>query len=179
MAFIWAFDADGSLGLNGETAFVCAETGRTVSVSDSNLLATSAFATDDFVSPSAESEEKTIESITRRFSVIKIKAQFFEEDFEESTMMNPEEKEIFIRDPTAKEFLTCRHGIGAGHRIQQMFGEENSNESLIRTIQQYTRCGGDNGITEDYIRNACNLVKPSEKLYSCRKLTSRSFKSEF
>ena len=57
MAFIWAFDADGSLGLNGETAFVCAETGRTVSVSDSNLLATSVFATDDFVSPSAESEE--------------------------------------------------------------------------------------------------------------------------
>ena len=113
--------------------------------------------------------ENDIESIIRRFSVIKIKAKFFEKAFIESTMRNPEEKGIFIRDPTAKEFLTCRHGIGAGHRIQQMFGEDNSNDSLIRTIQQYTRCGGDNGITEDYIRNACNLVKPSEKHYSCRK----------
>ena len=121
-----------------------------------------------------EITEQNIESILRRFAVIKIHAKFYEKQYLDKHLADHEQYGIFAREKDAKAFLTSSQGVVAGLRIHQVFAEENSLQQLDDKIIKFTRCGGDNGVTEKSIREACRLppltgdgeVGPERKLIS-------------
>ena len=101
--------------------------------------------------------ETNVESIVRRCAVVLIHARFFEKAFLEQHIQNPERYGCFARESDAKQFLTSGPAIVAGWKIQQVFAEEHSQSQIEDIIQRYTRCGGDNGVTQKVIRQACGL----------------------
>ena len=101
-----------------------------------------------------EITEENFESILRRCAVIRIFSKFFEPIFLERHLPDHEKYGIFKREEDAKDFLTSKQGVVAGLRLQQVFSEKHSEAECRRIVQEYTRCGGDNGVTEKYIRQA-------------------------
>ena len=95
----------------------------------------------------------------RRFAVIRIKAKFFDKTYLQDILPNHGDYGIFARDPAAKDFLTSQVGIAAGLNIQHIFGEARNETDCREVISRYTRCGGDGGATEKYVRMACGLPK--------------------
>jgi hypothetical protein len=101
--------------------------------------------------------EADFESILRRSLIVRIAARFFDRAYLEKRMKNSEDFGIFARDPTMKEFMTSRPACAAGIRLQQMFEEETSAQGCRDLIVNYTRSGGDRGMTETHMRSACGF----------------------
>ncbi len=68
---------------------------------------------------------------------------------------------IFRRDPDLKDFLCSKPAVAAAHRIQLAFERLHGYADCRDIITEYCRCGGDNGVTQKYLRRSCGL-KPVE-----------------
>ena len=123
-----------------------------------------------------EITETNFESILRRCAIVRIQAKFFEAQDLKKHSPDHETYGVFAREADVKDFLTSSQGAAAGLRIQQIFGEDNSRQDVEDTIHNYTSCGGDLGVTEKYVRLACNLPLPESSAEPSleSKLTSAS-----
>jgi len=64
---------------------------------------------------------------------------------------------MFERDPDLEDFLVSGPAAAAGLRIQHAYESTHSFEECRRYITWYARRGGDRGVGEEYIREACGL----------------------
>ena len=108
--------------------------------------------------------EQNVESLMRRLAVVKIQARFFDRMYVEQNFGDAAAAGIFARDPDAKEFLMSSVGVAAGHRVQFAFEDDNGAEACRDIIVRYARCGGDRGITEKSLRQACGLLEKTSNV---------------
>ncbi len=105
--------------------------------------------------------EREFESIMRRIAVTRIMARFADARVLEKHG-NPEgcpRAGIFRREPDLYDFMTSDPAILAAQKIQYAFEAD----ECRRMITEYTRCGGDHGVTHKYMRAACGL-KPVQEI---------------
>ena len=102
--------------------------------------------------------EHNLESIVRRIAIIKIQSRFFDKLYVDKIILtDPSRYGIFARDPDAKDFMISGAAVAAGHKIQYAFEVENGPEACRDILVNYTKCGGDHGVTEKYVRIACHI----------------------
>ena len=107
--------------------------------------------------------EGTFGSIMRRSLVIEIESRFLDNDYLKVHVPNHEDFGIFARDPKAMDFLISGPGVAAGHVIQ-LAHECDYDESRCRSIiSGYVLGGGDKGLTEKTLRDACRLPPAPER----------------
>ena len=106
--------------------------------------------------------ELEFESILRRSCVIKIFARFFDAQYLAKHLANSEEYGIFPRDPALPELVTTGPFKAAFNRIQHSFEQEHTEEQCRDVITHFTRNGGDNGMTETYLRMCCRLTRTKQ-----------------
>ncbi|CAK0846846.1 unnamed protein product, partial [Prorocentrum cordatum] len=111
-----------------------------------------------------EITEQNVESLMRRLAVVKIQARFFDRLYVEENFGDAAAAGIFARDPDAKEFLMSSVGVAAGHRVQFAFEDDHGAEACRDIIVRYARCGGDRGITEKSLRQACGLLEKTSNV---------------
>jgi hypothetical protein len=107
-------------------------------------------------------DDSNFESIVRRCAVIIIKARFFDEAYLASKFGDKEACEkagVFARDPDAMAFLTGEDGVDAGLLIQHLWGSTKTLDDLRLIMSNYVKCGGDDGATNQMMRQACGLEK--------------------
>ena len=76
--------------------------------------------------------EHNIESICRRFAIIKIQARFFDAKYLAQHFKSPEKYGVFARDPDAKDFLQSGLGRLAGDRMHLAFESRvNDKDSIL------------------------------------------------
>ena len=104
--------------------------------------------------------EKELQSIMRKSCVIKAFARFFDTAYLDHHGM--EDAARYGRFPR-KVDLTEKFQTGVYHcafnRLQQGWEAENNVDDCYKEITNFTRNGGDDGITERFIRHSCNLPK--------------------
>ncbi|CAK0905471.1 unnamed protein product [Prorocentrum cordatum] len=102
--------------------------------------------------------EHNLESIVRRIAIIKIQSRFFDKLYVDKIILtDPSRYGIFARDPDAEDFMISGAAVAAGHKIQYAFEVENGPEACRDILVNYTKCGGDHGVTEKYVRIACHI----------------------
>ncbi|CAK0885110.1 unnamed protein product, partial [Prorocentrum cordatum] len=102
--------------------------------------------------------ERNLESIVRRIAIIKMQSRFFDKLYVDKIILaDPSRYGIFARDPDAKDFMISGAAVAAGHKIQYAFEVENGPDACRDILVNYTKCGGDHGVTEKYVRIACHI----------------------
>jgi len=101
--------------------------------------------------------EASLESIRRRFAVVKIRSLFYEQGTLDKQGADYAAHGMFERDPDLEDFLVSGPAAAAGLRIQHAYESTHSFEECRRYITWYARRGGDRGVGEEYIREACGL----------------------
>ena len=94
-------------------------------------------------------------SILRRALVWKPRARFVHPKFL-AHYTDHERDGIFPADPSLSKFLSSQPASCAGLRIQYAFESSYSKEDCYQLIEDYVS-GGDNYMTEDCMREACNI----------------------
>ncbi len=109
--------------------------------------------------------EREFESIMRRIAVVRIMARFADALVldKHGDPAKCARAGIFKREPDLYEFMTSSPAVLAAHKIQYAFEAETSEEECRNMITEYTRCGGDHGVTHKYMRMACGL-KPVQDM---------------
>ena len=64
---------------------------------------------------------------------------------------------IFPKDPDLKQFLTSGPAILAALQIQNAFEMKYGKDECERLIEDYAYWGGDQGLTEQTMREACGM----------------------
>lgn len=72
------------------------------------------------------------------------------------------------QDPTLRRFLVDGPAILAGLRIQHSFELQFTKEQCEAFIESYAALGGDSGMTEDAMRQACALAPSDTQLLQQR-----------
>jgi len=64
---------------------------------------------------------------------------------------------VFERDPDMEEFFVSGPAVAAGLKLQHAFECQHSKERCREIVVWYTRQGGDLGVGQKYLREACGL----------------------
>ena len=107
-------------------------------------------------------DESNFESILRRFAVIRIQARLVEPGVMHGVEYEPHKVGLFTRDPDLETFYTSDVACAAGLKIQHAFERSHSVDECRKIIVEYTRMGGDHGVTLRYLREASGLKPLSE-----------------
>ena len=109
-----------------------------------------------------EIKEGSYEAIRRRFGVIKFSARFLEEPMYNALKrvlgdIDPASLGLFVRDYELDDFLVSGVAAAAGLKGQYAFEQQNNLQQCRAKILHYSRGGGDQGASDEYLRKACNL----------------------
>ena len=111
------------------------------------------------VLPFGSLTEGEFESIMRRSCVIKIFARFFDKQYLERHLQNHEELGIFSRNPELPAKFQSLPYAAAWNRTQHVFEEKMGVDQCRDIIAEFTRNGGDHGVTEHFMRDSCRLPR--------------------
>eukprot|EP00435_Cladocopium_sp_Y103_P038419 s1353_g10.t1 len=100
---------------------------------------------------------KEFNTILRRAFVWKCKARFEDPDALAKTYQDIDKDGIFPKDPDLGEFLISGPAIAAALQLQHAFEMKHDKEDCRNLIEQYVVWGGDQGLTEKCMREACSL----------------------
>ena len=75
---------------------------------------------------------------------------------------------VFPKDPDLKQFLLSGPAILAALQIQNAFERQNSKEDCEHLIEDYAYWGGDRGLTEQTMREACGSPRAMSEMSSPR-----------
>lgn len=100
---------------------------------------------------------RNFNAILRRSLVWRVKARFEDAHIIESAYEDIHMDGIFAKDPDLVEFLTSPPAVAAGLQIQHAFESEFGKQDCVDMIEQYVTWGGDSGLTEATMREACKL----------------------
>lgn len=78
---------------------------------------------------------------------------------------------VFPKDPDLKQFLVSGPAILASLQIQNAFEMKFNKEECERLIEDYACWGGDRGLTEDTMREACGMP-PRDRRHVCTQAAS-------
>ncbi|CAK0822133.1 unnamed protein product, partial [Prorocentrum cordatum] len=106
--------------------------------------------------------EGAFHAIYRRSLLIKIFARFVDAEYIRRVLPDAEKYGIFPRAPDLKPFMQSGPAIAAGLQRQLGFERKCGEAAARSVIDDYCLRGGDNGITEKYMRQACLLPEPSK-----------------
>ena len=101
--------------------------------------------------------EENFLSILRRALVWWPKARFIDGEYLEKHVPEHELDGVFPKDPSLKVFLESGPAVAAGLRIQHAFETKHRKKDCEAIIEGYAYLGGDLGITEAKMRQACGL----------------------
>ncbi|CAK0791818.1 unnamed protein product [Prorocentrum cordatum] len=106
--------------------------------------------------------EGAFHAIYRRSLLIKVWARFVDAEYIRRVLPDAEKYGIFPRAPDLKPFMQSGPAIAAGLQRQLGFERKHGEAASRSLIDDYCLRGGDNGITEKYMRQACLLPEPSQ-----------------
>ena len=106
--------------------------------------------------------EGAFHAIYRRSLLIKIFARFVDSEYIRNVLPDAEKYGIFPRAPDLKPFMQSGPAIAAGLQRQLAFERKHDEAASRSIIDDYCLRGGDHGITEKYMRQACLLPAPSK-----------------
>ena len=102
-------------------------------------------------------DKKKFNAIMRRSLVWRVKARFEDPQVIANTYEDIYKDGIFARDPDLHDFLTSSPAAAAGLQLQHAFEAEHSKQQCLDIIEDYVVFGGDSGLTETTMREACGL----------------------
>ncbi|CAK0861021.1 unnamed protein product [Prorocentrum cordatum] len=106
--------------------------------------------------------EGAFHAIYRRSLLIKVWARFVDAECIRRVLPDAEKYGIFPRAPDLKPFMQSGPAIAAGLQRQLGFERKHGEAASRSLIDDYCLRGGDSGITEKYMRQACLLPEPSQ-----------------
>ena len=102
-------------------------------------------------------DEDTFNSLFRRSLAVRYKATFLDRDYILSKIQQPEERGIFPKDPTLKDFLRSSPACLVTLRALWQYARDHSAADCRKCLDEYVVGGKDEGLTELYVRQACGL----------------------
>ena len=96
-------------------------------------------------------------AIMRRCLVWRVKARFEDPHVIEAAYKDIHRDGVFRKDPDLANFLTSPPAVAAGLQLQHAFEAEHSKQDCLDMIENYVVWGGDGGLTESVMREACKL----------------------
>lgn len=96
-------------------------------------------------------------AIMRRCLVWRVKARFEDPHVIEAAYKDIHRDGVFRKDPDLANFLTSPPAVAAGLQLQHAFEAEHSKQECLDMIENYVVWGGDGGLTESVMREACKL----------------------
>ena len=106
---------------------------------------------------SAEVGARDFNSVMRRSLVWQGKARFEDAQALAGAYADIEKDGIFPKDPSLPAFVISGPAIAAGLQLQHAFETGHSKQDCLDMIENYAVWGGDNGLTETVMREACGL----------------------
>ncbi|CAE7603156.1 unnamed protein product [Symbiodinium natans] len=100
-------------------------------------------------------------AILRRALVFRIKARFEDPRAIDSAYEDIDKDGIFAKDQELKDFLTSPQAICAALQLQHAFETQHNQQDCLQMIENYAQWGGDHGLTEKTMREACGM-KPRD-----------------
>ena len=82
---------------------------------------------------------------------------------------------MFPKDPDLGDFLRSSAAVAAGLQLQHAFEAEHTKKECEEMIEQYAAMGGDGGLTEATMREACCLPPKDYRLAATRTAESSSW----
>ena len=107
-------------------------------------------------------DEDTFNSLFRRSLAVRYKATFLDRDYILSKIQQPEERGIFPKDPTLKDFLRSSPACLVTLRALWQYARDHSAADCRKCLDEYVVGGKDEGLTELYVRQACGLKHVSK-----------------
>ena len=101
--------------------------------------------------------KKDFNAILRRSFVWRVVARFEDPRAVEGAYEDMWRDGVFPKDPDLKQFLVSGPAILAALQIQNAFEMRFNKEECERLIEDYAYWGGDRGLTEDTMREACGM----------------------
>ena len=105
----------------------------------------------------ADVSERNLNSLLRRCFIWIIKSRFEDAQSIAAAYDDIEKDGVFAKDPELAEFLSSPFAVVAGLQLQHAFEEANSKQKCLDMIEEYVSWGGDGGLTEQILREACGL----------------------
>lgn len=96
-------------------------------------------------------------AIMRRCLVWRVKARFEDPHVIEAAYKDIHRDGVFRKDPDLANFLTSPPAVAAGLQLQHAFEAEHNKQDCLDMIENYVVWGGDAGLTESVMREACKL----------------------
>ena len=101
--------------------------------------------------------KRNFNAILRRALVWRARARFEDPQVIASAYADIHKDGVFPKDPDLASFLTSSAAVAAALQIQHAFEAEYSKQACIDMIENYVTWGGDGGLTEQTMREACRL----------------------
>ena len=106
--------------------------------------------------------ESNFNSILRRSFVWKPKARFANPDYLRRHYPDAHLDGFFAKDPSLKDFLVSGPAVASSLQLQFGFELAHTREECVQLIENYVSAGGDAGLTENKMREACGLSPRSD-----------------
>ena len=106
--------------------------------------------------------ETAFHAIFRRCLLTKIYARFLDPSYIQRHIPNSGKYGLFPRQPDLKPFLRSAVAVAAGLMLQHGFESLHNEEACRDVINEYVLRGGDGGLTEKHMRQACGLPPVAE-----------------
>ncbi|CAE7258024.1 unnamed protein product [Symbiodinium sp. CCMP2592] len=107
-------------------------------------------------------DEETFNSLFRRSLLVRYKASFLDSDYILSKIQQPEERGIFPKDPTLKDFLRSSPACLVTLRALWQYARDHNAADCRKCLDEYVVGGKDEGLTELCVRQACGLKHTSK-----------------
>ncbi|OLP79865.1 hypothetical protein AK812_SmicGene39798 [Symbiodinium microadriaticum] len=107
-------------------------------------------------------DEETFNSVFRRSLVVRYKASFLDRDYILSKVQQPDERGIFPKDPTLKDFLRSSPACLVTLRALWQYARDHNAADCRKCLDEYVVGGKDEGLTESCVRQACGLKHTSK-----------------
>ena len=115
----------------------------------------------------ADVTEGEFESIIRRACIFKIYSRFFDKDYLSAHFPNHERYGVFARKPHLQQAFRSLPYAAAWNTSQHAFEELHGRDECEKMIVEFSRNGGDLGVTERFLRTGCRLeARPDNSNFS-------------
>lgn len=109
--------------------------------------------------------EDNVNNILRRSLVIVFKSRCMDRLYIDEHHPDATTEGIFARDPDLKEKFKTDQAVAGLLRYLYAFWSHNSKQACLDMLEDYVTNGGDNGLTQSTIRQACDLPeKPADEI---------------
>ncbi|CAJ1456297.1 unnamed protein product, partial [Effrenium voratum] len=112
--------------------------------------------------------KRDFNAILRRGFVWRFLARFEDPQVIESAYADIAKDGVFPKDPDLGDFLRSSAAVAAGLQLQHAFEAEHTKKECEEMIEQYAAMGGDGGLTEATMREACGLPPKDYRLAATR-----------